>query len=105
MGEAVPYRATALAGEDETGEVLGIGGIAWLPDGRAYLFTKLSEDKKREHAVVLHIAAVKFLRGVARSGVRHVVALPDPSIEAVASEWMTALGLRPTGITGTWELK
>lgn len=104
IGESVPYRTTAITGEED-GKILGIGGISWLPDGRIYLFAKLLEAKKHEHAVVLHIAATKFLKEVARAGVKHVVARPDPSFKGVACEWMYRLGLRPTGFADTWSLE
>ena len=105
IGESVPYRTTAIAGEDETGEVIGLGGLVFLPDGRAYLFAKLLEVAKHEHAVVLHIVATKFLKEVVRAGVKNVVARPDPSFKCVACEWMYRLGMRPTGFADTWELR
>ncbi len=104
INESVPHRMTAIVGEDDDGRILGIGGIMWMPDGRAYLFTKLCEDKKHEHAVVLHIAATKFLNEVRRAGIRYVTALPDPAIKDTASRWMAALGMKPTGVGDTWEL-
>lgn len=89
-----PYRIRAVTGRVD-GRIVGIGGIAYLPDGTVAAFLEAT-DEARRHAVTLHREARKVLSEAARAGHRMVVALADTSIEA-APRWLKRLGFEPVG--------
>lgn len=87
-----PYRIRAVTGRVD-GKIVGIGGIAYLPDGTVAAFLEAT-DEARRHAVTLNREARKALSEAAKAGHRVVVALADSSIEA-APRWLKRLGFAP----------
>jgi topoisomerase IA-like protein len=82
-----PYRIRAVTGRVD-GRIVGIGGIAYLPDGTVAAFLEAT-DEARKYAVTLHKTALRSLKGY-----RKLVALCDPEIEA-APRWLKRLGFEP----------
>src|SRR5438046_1497902 len=87
-----PYRIKALTGRVD-GRIVGIGGIAYLPDGTLVAFLEAT-DEARKHAVTLYKAAKQILQDAAASGHRKIVAIGDPEIDAVP-RWLKHLGFEP----------
>lgn len=97
LGRPLPYRARAYTGLVD-GEIKGIGGIAYLPDGTALAFLHLAEGAQR-HAVTLHKTAKRLLAEAVRRGTRKIIAQADPH-EPTAERWLTRLGFKPVTIDG-----
>ena len=87
-----PYRIKAITGRVD-GRIVGIGGIAYLPDGTIGAFLEAT-DEARKHAVTLYKAAKQILDDAAKAGHRTIVAIGDPEIEAVP-RWLKRLGFEP----------
>lgn len=92
-GMDIPYRMIAMAGRNEAGEIIGLGGIAFLPDGQKYAFTELT-DEARKNPVALHKAALTILDAAKRRGVRRIVASADMSASPAAKRWLARLGFK-----------
>lgn len=92
IGKTIPYRARALTAW-RGDEILGIGGVAMLPDGTALAFLHLAEGARR-YAVALHKAALRTIAEARARGVRKIVAQADMSIPA-AERWLARLGFEP----------
>lgn len=97
LGRPFPYRARAYTGWlGDT--ILGIGGIAELPDGTALAFLHIAEGTER-YAVSLHKAALKIIADAKARGVRTIVAQADPDRDT-PPRWLTRLGFEPIAIDG-----
>lgn len=92
-----PYRIRAFTGWVD-GEIKGIGGLAYLPDGTALAFLELAEGARR-YAVTLHKAALRTIEEAKARGVRKIVAQADTSY-STAERWLTRLGFEPVEIDG-----
>jgi hypothetical protein len=95
IARPIPYRArayTAWLGD----KILGIGGIAVLPDGTALAFLELADGANR-YAVTLHKAALKTIEDAKARGIRRIVAQPDTS-QPTAKRWLARLGFEPITI-------
>lgn len=88
---SVPVRCIAIAGEDESGKVVGLGGVAFLPDGRKMLFSELTEDA-RKRPVALHRAAVRLLEKLKSEGITSLIATTSESGPEAAERWIRRLG-------------
>lgn len=95
----VPFRLMALTGEDEAGNILGVGGVAFLPDGRKMAFTELTPEARR-HPVTLHRAALRALDMARAAGVRELVATTDAKVTPAGERWLVRLGFEQTDIGG-----
>lgn len=94
-----PYRIKAVTGRVD-GEIVAIGGIAYLPDGTVAAFLEAT-DAARKHGVSLHREAKRALSDAARAGHRVVKALVDNEIEA-APRWLKRLGFEPVEGLEVW---
>lgn len=97
LDEPLPYRCRAFAVEDD-GKLLGIGGLAFLPDGTVGAFVHMVEGARR-YRIALHKAGLACMAEAKRLGIRRVVALADPSVEP-ACRWLERLGFGPMVIDG-----
>jgi hypothetical protein len=98
LAEPLPYRVRAFAGE-RGGELLGVGGLAFQPDGAVAAFLILTKDESghapaRRYKVALHKAGLRVLAEARRLRIRRVVALAEQHNEA-AEPWLTRLGFQP----------
>lgn len=104
VGEPSPYRMRGLAGVVD-GEVIGLGGIALLPDQTAIAFVHLS-DEARKHPILLHRAALTTLADAKARGIRKIIAMADDD-QPAAERWLIRLGFRREEIEGmkvyTWQ--
>lgn len=92
-GMQVPHRMIALVGRNQDGKIIGIGGIAFLPDGQKYAFTELT-DEARSNAIALHKAALTILDAARRRGIKRVVASADMAASTAAKRWLSRLGFK-----------
>lgn len=91
----LPYRVrawTGLIGD----EVIAVGGIGYMPDGTHSGFL-MATDKAREFPLALHKAGLMVLQEAKKLGIRKLVTIADPHIDA-AERWLTRLGFEPTMI-------
>lgn len=93
-----PWRLKAVTGR-VNGEIKGIGGIAFLPDGLAVAFLEASEDDCRRYPITLHRTAKAFLDDARGRGMRNILALVDSKREA-ADRWLKRLGFERIGESG-----
>ena len=99
LGRPFPYRVRAFTGR-VGGEIKGIGGIGYLPDGTALAFLHLAEGAER-YAVSLHKAARLVIEEAKRRGIRKIVAQADPNYPT-AKRWLKRLGFEPTDDETIW---
>lgn len=99
LPDATPYRVQAIAGILE-GEVIGIGGLIYRPDG-VWAAIALSEEARR-YKVAMQRAARMTLAMAIAAGVTCVFAKAEAG-RAGASEWLLRLGFRPTVLAVTGE--
>jgi hypothetical protein len=109
IGEPLPYRIraiTALADE----RIIGMGGIAFPPDGPAIAFVQLAPSpgasagreadsaddipEARRHPVAFHRAGLMAMEMIRTSGVAQVIATADAG-SAAAVRWLKRLGFAP----------
>ena len=80
-GSLPPVRVRAYTGLLD-GEVIAIGGVAYLPNGAVLMFLD-AQDVTRERAKVsLYKAAKKVIEDCKRRGVTQINAMPQVDIEA-----------------------
>ena len=98
IGEPLPFRIrtiTALA----DGRVIGIGGVAFPPDGPAIAFVQLAPaqgsaagvPEARRYPVSFHRAGLMAMEMMRASGVAQVIATADAG-SATAGRWLKRLG-------------
>jgi hypothetical protein len=110
IGEPLPYRIRAITALID-GRVIGMGGIAFPPDGPAIAFVQLapasqaetvgasepaaaSMPEARRYPVAFHRAGLMAMEMIRRSRVAQVVATADASSD-VAIRWLKRLGFQP----------
>jgi hypothetical protein len=110
VGEPLPYRIraiTALADE----RIIGVGGIAFPPDGPAIAFVQLAPSPEesdvreldgaasipeaRRYPVAFHRAGLMAMKMMRASGVAKVIATADAG-SAAAVRWLKRLGFEPS---------
>lgn len=92
-----PHRVRAFVGEID-GVTLGIGGLAYLPNGSVLAFCDLKEEARR-YPVALHRAGRETLRFAAELGIRKILATAD-NLQPAAERWLLRIGFVPTEIDG-----
>ena len=83
---------TALRGD----EILGIGGLAMLPDGQTAAFLEVSEENAKKYPITLHKAARLILQQAKDLGLRRLVTRADTRREA-AERYLQRLGFEFAG--------
>lgn len=91
------FRVRAITGQHGC-DVVGIGGLAKLPDGAygAFFYGPAARSVARKS---LHKAGIMLMRQARELGLRRVVALADTDI-APAERWLNRLGFE--NINGVW---
>jgi hypothetical protein len=108
IGEPLPYRIRAITALIDD-RIIGMGGIAFPPDGPAIAFVQLvpssredtvcasepaSIPEARRYPVSFHRAGLMAMEMIRRSEVAQVVATADASSD-VAVRWLKRLGFEP----------
>jgi hypothetical protein len=89
IGEPLPFRIRAITVlVDE--RVVGIGGIAFPPNGPVIAFVQQAADAKR-YRVAFHRAGLQAMRMIADSGIMQVIATTD-RCNPTAIRWIERLG-------------
>ncbi len=81
--------------------VIGIGGIAFYPNGARVAFCDVS-DEGRRFPVSLHRAARMVLENARRFGVRKVVVAAGPDVHEKTPNWLRHLGFVPWANGWLW---
>lgn len=89
-----PVRCRAYAARVD-GRLIGVGGIAFMPDGTRVAFTELT-DEARRYPVALHKAALRTLALARELGIKRLVATTFSGHPA-AERWLVRLGFAPFG--------
>jgi RimJ/RimL family protein N-acetyltransferase len=89
MEDPLPWRVRAFAAVLDD-ELLGVGGLAFMPDGTVAAFVRMDE-KARRYKVAIHKAGLRTMQEAKRLGIRRVVALAEDGIEP-ARRWLQRLG-------------
>jgi N-acetylglutamate synthase-like GNAT family acetyltransferase len=97
VGAAPDYRVRAWAAERD-GELLGVGGLALLPDETWAAFVHAAPGAHR-FKVSFHRAGLMVMAEARRLGLRRVVATAETKVPR-ATEWLERLGFRPTEAAG-----
>src|SRR5258708_755111 len=110
IGEPLPYRIRAITALIDD-RVIGMGGIAFPPDGPAIAFVQLAPSSREEtvgasepaaasipearrYPVAFHRAGLMAMEMIRRSHVAQVVATADARSD-VAVRWLKRLGFQP----------
>jgi RimJ/RimL family protein N-acetyltransferase len=93
----LPCRVRAIAGEIG-GKVIGIGGLAYWPDGTIMAFLQ-KDDNAGRYPLTLHRAALMILAEARRLRIPRITAIADDNVEP-ARRWLERLGFEPTTIDG-----
>ncbi len=97
IGEPLPFRIRALTAHVGD-QVLGIGGLGYLPDGVVGAFVVMSEEG-RKYPVAIHRAGLAAMEMIRASGERRVIALADHFVPA-AERWLERLGFEAVTVDG-----
>jgi hypothetical protein len=99
-----PFRVRAFTGEVD-GRPVAIGGIAYLENDVFGAFLHAT-DEARKYPVTLHKAGLMILREARALGIKRMVAMADPSVDA-AERWLARLWFAPevVGNTTVWVWK
>ena len=87
----MPMRVLAIAGRVD-GKLLGVGGIAFRPDGFRVAFLDVG-DEGRGYPVALHKAALKVIE-MAREAKVHRLVATTTSMHPKSPKWLIHLGFR-----------
>lgn len=91
IDEPLPWRVRATAAEID-GKLLGVGGLAFLPDGTVGAFVHVA-DEARKYKIAMHRAGLQTMADARALGLQRVVALADKDIER-AVPWLERLGFK-----------
>ena len=92
----VPYRIRGLTAIDDDGTVIGIGGLAMLPEGAIAVFLEASEENAKKYPVTLYKAAQQVLSLAQNIGFMSLVTRADQRREA-AARFLERVGFQPAG--------
>ena len=98
VGAPPTLRVRAFAGEVD-GEVLAVGGLAFLPDGSVGAFLQAKPGAERRYSVTLHRAGLRTMQEARRVGIQRVVALADKDV-VPAERWLERLGFEAVQVDG-----
>jgi hypothetical protein len=87
---------SAPAAAAANGKVIGIGGIAFPPDGTVWAFVQQSVEAKR-YPIVFHRAGLAAMKMIRAMGLGEVHATADRDNEA-ALRWLRRLGFVEAGL-------
>ena len=93
----LPCRIRGYAAELD-GELLGLGGLAFFPNGSVGAFLMMNDGAQR-YKMSLHKAGLKVIEDARRLGIKRVVALAQPGVEP-AVRWLERLGFEEMTIDG-----
>jgi RimJ/RimL family protein N-acetyltransferase len=94
-GLAAPTPVASAAEAKANGKVIGIGGIAFPPDGTVWAFVQQSAEAKR-YPVAFHRAGLAAMKMIRAAGLGEVRATADRDNEA-ALRWLRRLGFVEAG--------
>ena len=95
LPNGLPWRIRALTAK-RGDEILGIGGIAMLPDGTVAAFLEASEVNAKKYRLTLHKAALRIMKQVKDIGFGSIVTECDTKRDA-AARYLERLGFSPLG--------
>lgn len=105
LGHSLPYRSRAFAVEDG-GNLLGIGGLAYLPDGTIGAFVHQVAGARQCHKITMHKAGLMIMQLARELGIPRVVAMADPDVDTAVA-WLKRLGFVERHVGGhtayVWE--
>lgn len=93
FGRPAPYRLFGLTARNEDGQIIALGGVAYLADGRKMAFADLTEEA-RHHKVALHKAGHAMMKMVRAKGINCVIATASKDVPA-AERWLARFGFDP----------
>lgn len=94
FGRPAPFRLFGLTARNERGEIIGMGGIAYLEDGRKMAFADLT-DEARHHKVALHKAGHAIMKMVREKGIKCIIATASKEVGPAAERWLARFGFDP----------
>lgn len=104
LAEPLPYRVRAFAAEKD-GELLGVGGFAFLPGGGVAAFVEAAPGAHR-YRLAFHRAGLMAMREARRLGFTRIVATAETK-HPRAEAWLARLGFHSEDVDGTkvwiWE--
>lgn len=92
VDKPLPHRIRAITALLD-GEVIGIGGLGYRPDGTAIAFAEIS-DTLRKYPLAVHRAGLLGMALIEASGVPMVIAEAQPG-NAAAERWLKHFGFEP----------
>lgn len=92
-----PVRIRALAAKID-GKVVGIGGIAFMPNGTRVAFCDIANEV-RDYKMALHKAGLATIKLADELGIRRLVATTITGVPA-APRWLERLGFCKDNIDG-----
>lgn len=94
IGKLPPFRLFGVTARNERGEIIGLGGIAYLENGEKLAFAELT-DEARKHKVALHKAGHQIMRMAREKGISTVVATASKEVGPAAERWLVRFGFEP----------
>jgi RimJ/RimL family protein N-acetyltransferase len=101
VGEPLPCRIRAITALADD-RVIGLGGVAFPPDGPAIAFVQLAPapggsggPEARRYPVAFHRAGLRAMEMIRTSGIAQVIATADAG-NAAAVRWLKRLGFTPS---------
>jgi hypothetical protein len=95
--QPLPHRIRAITALLD-GEVIGVGGLGYRPDGTVIAFAEIS-DTLRRFPLAVHRAGVMGMALIKASGAPLVIAEAQPGNPA-AERWLLRFGFKPAEICG-----
>jgi hypothetical protein len=91
-GDLPPYRLRAFTGLLD-GQIIAIGGVAYLPNGAVLAFLDASEEVRSKGKLSLYKTAKRLVEECKARGVTMINAMQQVDIEA-AERFLTRLGFK-----------
>jgi N-acetylglutamate synthase-like GNAT family acetyltransferase len=96
FGQPPKWRVRGLAAEID-GKLVGLGGLALMMPCETWCAFMRATDEFRARPIALHRAGLRMMAEAKRLGIRRLVALAEPGIEA-APRWLARFGFAPQDI-------